>query len=90
MGEPRGQGCEDHTVQEEQVERNGRQDSRILSPSPKCNVQSVYKNQMGTGGQDSFTHSSELIFVTMHYVPGAEREDGSTTKPVAEIKIESQ
>lgn len=65
-------------MQKEQVERKGRQDSRIPSPSPKCNVQSVYKNQMGTGGRDSFTHSLEIIFVTIHYVPGAERGDGLT------------
>ena len=65
-------------MREEQVERNGRQDSRILTPSPKRHMQSVYKKRMRTGGEESFTHSLEIISVTMHYVPGAELGDGST------------
>lgn len=65
-------------MREKRVERNGRQDSRILSPSPKCHVQSVYKKRMRTGGEDSFTHSLEILSVPMLYIPSTEPGDGST------------
>lgn len=74
-------------MQEKRVERNGRQDSSILSPSPKCHVQSVYKKRMRTGGEDSFPHSLEILSVPVHYVPGTEPGDGSTKQASGRDKV---